>query len=278
MLKQIILTIYRPIYLLRVFIKKTILKVKWSHYGKFLRYPLVKDGLIKLDSTKVYLVLAPHSDDEWIGCSQILKTMLKSCVCYMNMPGRENDKIHTERYDEIKKGVGKAGRKLYTIGDNRIESLVEIIKSIRPDVILVPFYMDWHEAHIAVMKMLKQALTKSMFECNIMMYQVSVPIPKNACNVCIPMPKTEQKEKWCFFREVYKTQSFMPVKRFMAYERIEGGLSGSYSAEVYSLTSTVDWIEKLDSSILEKKVRQDLQVQLNDIPYVIDKINSLYEE
>ena len=277
MLKQIILTLYRPIYLLRVLIKKTRLKLKWSRYGDILRYPLANDSLIKLDSTKVYLVLAPHSDDEWIGCSRILKTMPRSYVCYMNMSGGDNDEVHQKRYDEIKKGVESNGRQLFKVSEDKLGSLIDIIVSIHPDYIIVPYYFDWHEEHIAVMQLLKQVLVASKYQCNILMYQVSVPIPKKACNVCIPMSKKEQSEKWFFFHEVYKTQSFMPVKRFMAYERIEGGLVGSHSAEVYSLISTVEWIDKLDTCILEKSVRHELQVQLNDMRYVINKINCIYE-
>ncbi len=278
MLKQIILTIYRPIYLLRVFMKKTVLKVTWSRYGKRLRYPLAKNGLIELDPTKVYLVLAPHSDDEWIGCSQILRTMPKSYVCYMDMPGGDNDEVHQKRYEEIKKGVESNGRQLYKVSEDKLSSLNDIITSIHPDYILVPYYFDWHEEHIAIMQLLKQVLAASEYQCNILMYQVSVPMPKEACNVCIPMTKKEENEKWHFFHEVYKTQSFMPVKRFMAYERIEGGLAGSHSAEVYAMTNSKEWIKKLDSYILGEDVRKEIKTQLNNIPYVLDRVCSLYNQ
>lgn len=278
MFKQIILKLYRPVYLLHVSIKKMVLKRRWSRYEKSLRYPLSDRCSASMDTNKTYLILAPHSDDEWIGCSQVLRNCSKSFVCYMNMPGTESKEVRQVRYLEIKKSVETLGRRLFEVGDDKQEALIDIIKSILPDYILVPYFFDWHHAHIAVMQLLKQSLEISGYTCNVMMYQVSVPMPVKACNICLPMSKKEQKAKWRFFFDVYKTQSFMPAKRFMVYETLAGGLVGADSAEVYSLESSPEWSEKLNTMILEETIRYDIKDQLNNIPVVLDKVNSIYNE
>jgi len=196
----------------------------------------------------------------------------------MNMPGGDNDEIHQKRYEEIKKGVESNRRQLYKVSEDRLSSLIDIISSIHPDYILVPYYFDWHEEHIAVMQLLKQVLATSKYQCKILMYQVSVPIPKKACNVCISMSKKEQREKWLFFHEVYKTQSFMPVKRFMSYERMVGGINNSFCAEVYSETTSTEWSSRLHSNILTKEVRDDLKKHLNNILFIVGNINAIYDE
>ena len=61
----------------------------------------------------------------------------------------------------------------------------------------------------------------------------------------------------------------------MAYEKMAGGVIGSYSAEVYVAASSDVWIHSLDSKILRKEMRNSLLKRLNDIRFIYDRVNLL---
>jgi len=42
-----------------------------------------------------------------------------------------------------------------------------------------------------------------------------MPIPANVINCHIGLTKKDQQEKWEAFNKIYKSQSSLPVKRFM---------------------------------------------------------------
>ena len=46
------------------------------------------------------LIIAPHSDDEWIGCSQLLLNYEDCVICNMDMEGGDDPDIHIQRLRE----------------------------------------------------------------------------------------------------------------------------------------------------------------------------------
>ncbi|WP_313027269.1 hypothetical protein [Soonwooa sp.] len=62
---------------------------------------------------KNILILAPHADDEWIGCSQVISKAEESTVYYYNFLGKNyHQENETIRQNEIRNVSKKTGFKL----------------------------------------------------------------------------------------------------------------------------------------------------------------------
>ena len=213
---------------------------------------------------KRILIMVPHADDEWIGCSQLLKyKKYDVTLCYMNMLGGDKEKVLIERYLELSRISKQNGIGLISIDGNRkdkIKKLKEYIQEKEYYYIGVPSYYDWHEEHFDVMNILRIALDElELKNIEILMYQVSVPMCEDMVTNCIEMTKYDQENKWNIFREIYKTQEYIPVERFKCNEYINGGFNNYYAAEVYSCMSYNEWIHHLDKVLLDKELRIDIK-------------------
>lgn len=218
-----------------------------------------------ISDTSKYLILAPHSDDEWIGCSQIISRCKNVVILNMDMPGGDSPEMHKDRYLEMHTLAKDYKKELLTIGADKTQSLKDFICTIRPDFICLPHFFDWHPEHIQVMRYLRQALTECSYSGKILMYQVSLPFHPEYVNCIVPLDKKAFKQKWETFKEVYKTQTFISYPRFMSNERINGALSNTYAAEVYSVEEYCKWMESFESMLLSDAEKEDVKANLQDI-------------
>lgn len=218
-----------------------------------------------IDKDASYLILAPHSDDEWIGCSQIIKTCKDVTILNKDMQGGDTDELHHTRFQEMATLASQYSRRLLTVGNEKEKSLAEIIVEVKPDFICLPFFFDWHPEHIQVMEYLRQALLSCSYQGKILLYQVSLPIDSLFVNVSLPMSKNELEDKWSTFKETYKTQTMIAYKRFIANERINGAISGTYAAEVYVALESNAWYQSLDKFLLTTCEIDDVKSNLMDI-------------
>lgn len=259
---------------IRGFIFKKRREIKWALDRIKIRKATLPVNVISIEHDASFLILMPHSDDEWIGCSQILMHFPHITICNLDMQGGDSDEIHEKRYEESLSLSRRFGGKHITYKTDKTLLLADYLKNERPQYVLLPFFFDWHSEHIEVMNLLRGALNGVQQKCNIMMYQISVPFPSRFCNFCMPMSKKEQAMKWSIFNSTYKTQNFMPVKRFMANEIINGGYCNSYSAEVFSCCKSDEWLKMYDNMLLDDCERHELKNILNSI----SKIRQLVED
>lgn len=264
--------IYIGFFSLRSSIRNELL---WRRAIRDCRARIKPNQSISLNEDTQCLILMPHSDDEWIGCSKIMNSWKNVTVCNMNMPGGDSDIIHKERYLECYSLSKALNCSFITLGDNKIESLTTYIVKNDPNMILLPFFVDWHEEHIEVMAILNKTLEQIDFKGVIMMFQVSVPIPTAECNYSIPMSKKDVRFKWDTFRKYYKTQTCIPVSRFIANERINGGITSSYAAEVYCMVDVDKWKRLYKKMQLSDEERKALLDNLDYLP-VIRSISESY--
>ena len=189
--------------LIRQFISKTKCTVIWKKQKKdeIRKLNNIYRNVNELNLQGATLVLAPHSDDEWVGCSQVLLRHNNVSICYMNKAGGNTENIRSLRLDEIKSTAARCENVLYIA--NNTQELIDVIQKVRPNTIFVPYYIDWHLEHIEVMETLKEAL--KMFSdfgtINIAMYPVSVPMASKKINAFIPMSKSDLRDKWRYFQE-----------------------------------------------------------------------------
>lgn len=249
-----------------------------SEYKKLIKQTGHNENIKELIIKGKNMILIPHSDDEWIGCSQVINKMKKETLifCNMDMLGGDTTDLHKIRYKELKKTVDKYNAVLYTITNNKIEKLKKIIKEEQPDSIFVPFFLDWHPEHIETINILFDVMKSIKYECNIISYQVSLPIIREMINAYIPMKKKDFQRKWEYFRKVYKTQTKIPYRRFMYNERINGSIVKQYACEPFVVCTKKQWLKLYEKIRLNEIESQDIVCSLNSISKTRKKLDNVY--
>lgn len=220
------------------------------------------------------LVLMPHSDDEWIGCSSLLKAGVAKTVMNMDMPGGDNEGTHSLRRREAERMAERYGYQLLPYSRDALQKWLEVSAA----TVAVPCFIDWHPEHHRVMDLFRDAADGAGFLGDVLMYQVSLPMPETLVNAAMPLSQNDLKEKWTLFYKIYKTQRFMPTKRFEAHERIDGALCGTYAAEVYSRMPYREWARALDAGRPSQSQRDAWTKAMNDVPAIRSAVNNYLEE
>ncbi len=246
------------------------LKYKWKHDMKTERGSIKNQNTLfenlSLPNGKI-LILIPHSDDEWIGCSQIIKRRWNDIVfCNMDMSGDDEEAVHKVRYKELENTATLYNIQLETMKESKEDYLCELVKKINPSLIMVPFFLDWHQEHIVVMNVLENALKRISDKNTVVgMYQVSLPILPEMVTTSFGIDKNELRGKWKYFKSNYKTQRSFPYKRFMLNERINGAISNNYAAEIYCLMGAENWCYMKQKWQLSRDEIEAVKGRLNDI-------------
>lgn len=241
----------------------------WNLDCKQLRKSIVVQTIPSLPYGKKTVILIPHADDEWVGCSSLVKNGSDILLYDMDMNGGDDKVLHEARYNELLKISTLYNKPLLKVGLSRSLSLIEIIKKEKPQMICVPFFFDWHPEHIEVMGILRQALLNLEYDVDIAMYQVSMPIPRNCITHINPMSKIEWKRKWKTFEKIYKSQTGIPYKRFAINERVNGAVCESYAGEAFVYCSASDWLANYDEWLLTSDEIKEALMYLQSI----EKIN-----
>ena len=262
-------------------IKRCILKWhtdrSWVVDARKMRALIKPQEYFSIKKSARVLILAPHSDDEWIGCSHIIINCPNTTICSMEMEGGDDISKHLERINEMRNVANFFSRELLTISSDKQQSLISIIKKLSPEYICVPSIYDWHPEHIQVIDYLKEAILQLEYKGKVLSYQVSVPMPISLCHVAFPMSFEEQKYKWDIFSEYYKTQAFMPVLRFKKQEEINGAICEAFSAEVYSCFDALDWVRYVSSANLGHDEIVLIKSKLNNISAIRTIVENIFK-
>ena len=242
-------------------------RVSWHVDAFKIRHALApKADIQPLPSGKT-LVLVPHPDDEWIGCSRIVSDTSREVVLVdMDMSGDDSPERHEVRKKELAAVAGLFDRKVVRVSFDKVRLLQDILARETPRYVAVPFFVDWHREHLAVIETLERALGNNPPpDLGIAMYQISVPILPPAVTHAVPLDKKAQQCKWNVFSRYYPSQSYMSSERFRLCERINGKLIRSFAAEVYSVVSAGDWLKMASVSIPDESMRNGMVKRLPSI-------------
>jgi LmbE family N-acetylglucosaminyl deacetylase len=201
----------------------------------------------ELEESSSCLIIAPHADDELVGCYQLIKKYPGSMtIFYCGLTGTNDSPVNRKtRGSEIKAFCENSAINLFTVEGDLQKSLLHTIKTLSPSVILLPPLIDWHTEHRLTHLLLYNALKEQDIKPQIFMYQISVPHWEKQITHTMPITKNQQTRKWKNFNHFYASQKNMPIKLFRCHERISGSYSGVYAAEAYVLISFKNWEKSL---------------------------------
>ncbi|MFA6963262.1 MAG: PIG-L family deacetylase [Patescibacteria group bacterium] len=151
--------------------------------GQALGFSL-KQEIIDQFSGKRLLILAPHPDDDVLGCGGVIalnqKNGGKTVIVYMRE--RKND----VRRKEAEKAAALLGAetRFWGMGNDEIDGRVpdlldELVSRFDPDIICSPGLTDPHPEHYDVSAMLGKVLSRNNFKGEIWQYCVWQPIYAN---------------------------------------------------------------------------------------------------
>lgn len=130
-----------------------------------------------------FLVIAPHPDDDVIGCGgTILKAVaMKKAVriCYLSLPSVHSDSP-AERLAEVERSLGVIGVADYSINKQEFPDTTARIREIiepelanwKPDCVLVPSPLENHNQHRMAFNGYVEAMRNSQCQASTAMYEV----------------------------------------------------------------------------------------------------------
>ena len=227
--------------------------------------------IIPNSDLKNILILAPHADDEWIGCSQVISNAEESTVYYFNFLGKnyhpENEKT---RLKEIEQVSEKTDFKLIVSTNRENHSdLKELISKNNFSAIFIPFPLDWHPEHIKVNDIAIEIFKKIDLSVPLYFYHISVPTPESMKNCYyLPLSKKEIQTKIKIFDNCYISQKNTPIRRFAIQNVIWAQSQNFYAAEVFAKYSLLEW-ELFLNFVKEQKNEIEKSIHLIDYPIKI---------
>lgn len=237
---------------------------------------LINRSMNQIEDGKV-MVLIPHSDDEWIGTSQLICSSREVLLCNMNMDGADSPELHYKRYLEMERNAKKFSKKLIQIDD--IEQLTNTIKQYEPQYVLAPFFLDWHQEHREVLHTLCKAienLSDEKEKLKVGMYQVSVPIPSDAVTHSFKMSFLTWFKKWKLFLSAYPSQKEIAYQRFALQEVINGKYSNAWAGEIYSIWNASEWCKVYNDLDFDETNIKQIKSKLNDIAEIREYVSALW--
>jgi len=250
------------------YVKKCIFSTRWRllWYKEFIavkKKKLVPSNLIPLDinSSDSILIIAPHADDEWIGCYSILKIKHANITCcYMNMYGNDysENNIQTRR-QEIMGSSQYWNFDLRIVGNDCVEFIKECVKGNNKCFIPSPY--DWHPEHRKTFckfyEAYSQLNTREKDGIEVYYYSISVPHSNREKLNYIPLTKEDVNHKWKEFNNIYTSQSFMPSYR--------------YKLQLRLVPQNIGYAAQLFIRVNDERIQNDYNLINN--PYIEEKLN-----
>jgi LmbE family N-acetylglucosaminyl deacetylase len=197
---------------LHLSLEKTMKRLKNIHLFRLYEYiqPLINYSIPKEDNiyANKVLAIAPHQDDEAVGCAGTLIKHVKSGG-HLEIVFCTNDS--QERMEESKRAAEIIGSKKnhymhfssrnLNCNKNFKENLGFVLNSVKPEAVFIPFFFDKHNDHIAVSWAINELRKK--IKLNFMIYAYSVWSPLNP-NCLFDISKEWDVKRQAI--ECYKTQ------------------------------------------------------------------------
>jgi LmbE family N-acetylglucosaminyl deacetylase len=225
------------------------------------------------------LVLAPHMDDETIGCGGTLALHAKRgaqiTVMFLtdgrngssdiNALSAEERQRRQQEYIEIRTTEARAA--LQRLGANKMicldaedgalsqctwaaEKLRDVLRRMQPDLVYVPFYLEEHVDHRAASQVLLDAVAGTSLQFQCIGYEVWTPLFPN-CLVRIDSSVEIKKQALQEYRSQLQQCDYLHASIGLNAHRSAGllqqpGSTGGY-AEAFHVTSLAQYREQFEA-------------------------------
>lgn len=167
--------------------------VKFIRYNKIFRFyefiqPHIKYSLPVEDKlpAKNALVIAPHLDDESIGCGGTIYLHTKSGGIVDVLFCTSDNETRRKEAENASKILGIRDKLFFDFPIESLDSqrslpdkLIQLFELKKPDIVFVPFWLDNHTDHRAVNKALIAISNKKKYDFLIYSYPVWFPLYPN---------------------------------------------------------------------------------------------------
>lgn len=235
------------------FFRKDILTVI---YKKLRDNKVIYPKPLQIESTDKILVLAPHADDESIGCGGFLFKYAKQCkvVCLTdgrlgdpNVPMNELMRIRKEEFISAMNFAVVEDYQFLNIQDGNLLNEFDRFKEIdfeSYDYIFIPNILDQHPDHKAVGIHLAKLLKSKKIKSKICMYEVwnALALP----NSYIDISDIPEKKKEMVSLYQSQTKHIDYQNRILSLNNYRGMSVGAEFAEVYSCVSATEFLEMME--------------------------------
>lgn len=211
---------------------------------------------LKINNTDKILILAPHADDESIGCGGFLFKYAKQCkvVCLTdgrfgdpNMPMNELMRIRKEEFIGAMNFSKVKDYQFLNLQDGNLINEFDKFSKIdfeNFDFIFIPNILDQHPDHKAVGIHLAKLLKSKKIKLKICMYEVwnALALP----NSYIDISDISQKKKEMVSLYQSQTKHIDYQNRILSLNNYRGMSVGAEFAEVYSCVSATEFLEMME--------------------------------
>lgn len=223
------------------------------------------------------LVIAPHADDELIGCHQLITTYKKNVtVFYCSFLGsNSNSDNKNVRRLELEGYLNSIPVNYVISSDKVTNDLSNIIDNLKPKYIFLPSYIDWHKEH----RLINEIICGLDIEDSIKIgwYHVSMPIPNKFVNYYFNLSIRQFREKWHSMCYYYVSQKHIDTDRFKLIEIISSGIE-SFGRETYRIMSYKQLKEYVKRFGYRQHDLDDLKSALGNIQNMYESMYLLYNE
>ncbi len=210
--------------------------------------------LIEKPEANRVLVLAPHPDDDVIGCGGTLCKHVQAddevMVAYMtdgsrgNTDLRESLNLVAKRKDEAQKAAAVLGvKKLKFLGfqDQKLEyfiadcasAIADILLDYEPDLVYLPFPLDYNRDHVAAARIAVLAFEELDYLCNVLAYEIAPPILPNRIVDITKQVDVKRKALMCHKSQMAQNDYVNIMIEGLGRYRTHGLLRGNGYAEAF---------------------------------------------
>lgn len=217
------------------------------------------------------LVIAPHADDELIGCYQLLKDYSDLItVLYCSFLGSDySEKNRIKRENEFLTFIRTVKCNYIISSPNRVKEDTQLfIKQNNPEFVFLPSVIDWQHEHRLLNYLCNEIINESS-NLRIAWYHVSLPIPGDYVNAYSEMSELDNKEKWRMMEACYTSQLHMDIDRFRFVDWTIGNTKSAF--ETYCILKISNWKKLLIAA-------QSIQPELDNLKYCLGDMGKMFNQ
>lgn len=213
---------------------------------------------------KNIMIMAPHPDDETLGCGGMIQKLLLSgneikLLLYTNGQSEQDALLRMSEFIDATYKLGLNDTNLLSLGlkdgtltdhcDAVAGKVESIIKKEDPKWIFIPYLLDTNKDHLAVHQILSNILTEDS-DIHIVMYEIWTPIlyPDLYLNITDFYNRKEQAAQ-CYYSQE-KKYGILKKMRHLNQFRASQIMKREYKfVEAYKIFSASDYLEILTDFI-----------------------------